>query len=130
MNDQTHIGSLSARHRIATIVAIVGVLIVGNGLLKAWPREVEVAYEVGPNVTELDIDYLQSGSAVTSVRFNQAPQNTRVFRHTARLQPGEYQIHITLYGRDGSASEESRRLLVEGRGVTRFDLRGTGERSQ
>jgi hypothetical protein len=116
------IGSPSSRRRFATVIALIGVALVGSRLAEAWPRDVETVYEVGPGIGGLDIDYLQGGEAVTSVRFAQMTPETSAFRHTVRLQPGEYQIHITLYGQDGSATEYARRLAVPSAGVTRFYL--------
>lgn len=105
------------------VVAVVGVLLVGSQLADAWPRDIDVVYEVGPGVRELDVDYLQRGEAVSSVRFTRSVPKAPVFRHVARLQPGEYQIHITLYGQDGEASEHTRRLAVPTPGVMRVDLK-------
>ena len=122
MDFKSTIGSMSTRRRVATVVAVVGVAFVGSQLAKVWPREVATTYEVGPQVRELDIDYLQGGEAVASVRFTQTGPETSVFRHNVRLQPGEYQVHITLYGQDEPAIELTRQLAVPARGVTRFNL--------
>lgn len=117
------IGPPSTRRRIATAIAVIGIVIVAGRLGQVWPRDVEVAYEVAPTIEEVDADYLQSGSPVASVRFDRNPEKTRPFRHIVRLQPGEYRVHITLYGRDGSAEERVRTLSVPTSGLTRFDLR-------
>ena len=119
---RSNIGSSSSRRRIAAVVALIGVAFVGSKLVNVWPRNVEVAYEVGPAVEEVDVDYLQAGVAVASVRFNQPDEKTPVFSHIVRLQPGEYQIHVTLYGQNASVIEEVRKLSVPTAGVTRFDL--------
>lgn len=120
---KTTIGPLSSRRRIATVVALVGIVIVAGRLGTSWPRDVAVAYRVGSTIEELDADYLQAGLAVASVRFNRAPGKTSDFHHVVRLQPGEYRVHITLYGQDGSAVERVRQLSVPASGLTRFDLR-------
>ena len=127
---RSNIGSLSTRRRMAILVAVIGVAFVGSRLAMVWPRNVEVAYEVGPDVEELDVDYVQDGEAAASVRFDRVGQKAPVFRHMVRLQPGEYQIHITLYGQSGPAAEEVRRLSVPSRGITRFDLREATGRSE
>lgn len=119
----SNIGPPSRRRRIATLIAVIGVAFVGSRLAGVWPRDIDVAFEVGPGIAELDVDYLQDGEAVASARFGVAAQNARFFRHSVRLQPGEYQVHITLYGTDGSAVEEARSLAVPARGMTRFDLK-------
>ncbi len=126
----SNIGSSTTRRRIATAIAIVGAVFVGTRLANVWPRDVQVAYEVGPAVEELDVDYLQAGGPVKSVRFDRGAENEGVFRHIVRLQPGEYQVHITLYGQAGPAIEEVRGLSVPSRGATRFDLRDATTRSE
>jgi hypothetical protein len=130
MDYRPNIGSSSTRRRIATVVAVIGVAFIGSRLAHVWPRDVEVAYEVGPAVGELDVDYLQAGDAVASVRFDRLAQKRGVFRHVVRLRPGEYQVHITLYGRGQSAIEETKKLSVPAAGVARFDLRAATERSE
>lgn len=119
------IGSVSTRRRIATVVAVVGVAIVANRLATAWPRNVDVAYELGPGVVELDVDYLQDGVAVSSARFDQPDGKAERFRHSLRLQPGEYETRITLYASEGPAREVARTLSVPAEGLVRIDLRGS-----
>ena len=124
-----NIGPPSSRRRIATLIAAIGIVFVASRLANAWPRTVEIAFQVGPEIRELDADYLQEGSAVASVRFGEAT-HLGGFRHAVRLRPGEYQIHITLHGKDGSAVEELRILAVPTEGLTRFDLRDAVETSE
>jgi hypothetical protein len=128
-NYRSNIGSSSTRRRVATLIAVIGFAFVGSRLASVWPRNVEIAYDVGSMVEELDVDYRQAGDLVASVRFDQPAQKVAIFRHVVRLRPGEYQIHITLYGRDRSATEERRRLSVPATGVTRFELRGATKRA-
>ncbi|MFW2386726.1 MAG: hypothetical protein ACN4G0_00195 [Polyangiales bacterium] len=118
------------KRRIATLIAVVGAVIVGNQLAGVWPRDVEVAYTVDSTVDAIDVDYLQEGVAAASARFEQSEPKTSVIRHTVRLQPGEYQARIILYGPDGNGAEHVRRLLIPSDGLTRFDLRGTAERAE
>jgi hypothetical protein len=117
------IGPLSIRRRLAVVVAVIGVAFVGSRLAHVWPRDVEVVYDVGPETLGLDVDYLQGGEAAASVRFTRSTAKVPIFRHVVRLQPGGYQIHITRYGLDGSAEEQTRRIAVPAPSVTRVDLR-------
>jgi hypothetical protein len=119
----------STRRSIAALVAVVGVAVVGSQLAGAWPRDVEVAYKVGPDIRELDVDYVHENAAVASARFTQSDAKSTVFRHTVRLPPGQYRVQITAYGSTGVAFEGSEALLVPAEGLTRFDLRATA-RSQ
>jgi len=118
------------KRRIATLVAVIGALVVGNHLASIWPRDVEVAYTVDPAVAEIDVDYLQEGDAVASARFKQSDAKNTVIRHTVRLQPGDYQARIILYSVDGRGVEHVRRLHVPAEGLTRFDLKEATERSE
>ena len=96
---------------------------VGSRLARAWPRDVEVAYEVGPDVSGLDVDYIHEEHAVASARFTQSDAKSTVFRHRVRLPPGQYRVQITAYRSTGLAFESSEALLVPADGLTRFDLR-------
>ena len=73
---------------------------------RGWPRNVEVAYSLDPGVTELDVDYLQEGEAVASARFEQSEAKTVLFRHSVRLQPGEY-LYLRAVQQDGGAAWSS-----------------------
>jgi len=118
-----NIGSTSSRRRIATLVAIIGIAFVGSRLAAVWPREVRVAFDVGPEVEELAVDYLQDGQAVMSVRLRRPEGKAEVFKHTVRLQPGAYQVQISRYGQETLGIEEVRALSVPASGVTRFNLK-------
>ena len=123
----SNIGPMSTRRRIATVIAVIGVLFVGSRLANAWPRDVQVSYEIDPEVSGLDADYVQDGESVASARFRQNDEEPGFFGHTVRLQPGEYQIHITLYGYDDGAAELRRSLTSPASGIVRFDLRSATE---
>jgi hypothetical protein len=108
---------------IATAIAVIGVAWVGSHLVRAWPRTVEVAYALGPDITAVDVDYLLGGEAVGSVRFRQTDGNTGDLRDAISLPPGEYEAQITVYRASGPAVEHRRTLIVPAAGLTRFDLR-------
>ena len=101
-------------------IALIGVVFVGSLLAGVWPRDVEVAYRLGPGVTELDVDYLQEGEAVASARFEPRDTKMAVVRHTVRLQPGEYEVRFLVYGPDGRGVERAKVLIVPAEGLTRF----------
>jgi hypothetical protein len=118
------------KRRIATLIALIGMVSVGGLLARVWPRDVEVAYSVAPGVTALDVDYLQEGDAVASARFKRPGPKTMPFRHIVRLQPGEYEARITVHGPDGRSVEHGKVLVVPAEGLTRFDLREATIRSE
>jgi hypothetical protein len=111
------------RKRLATVVVVVGLAVVGGQLARVWPRDVEVVYQPGPQVRRVDVDVVQDGEAVTSARFNRTAGDSSALSHKVSLQPGEYRAHITVYGLDGRGIEHSRLLIVPADGVIQFDLR-------
>ncbi len=102
---------------------MVGIAVVGGQLARVWPRDVELAYQPGPEVRRVDVDIVQDGEAVASARFRRPRGDGGPFRHTLSLQPGQYRAEITVYGPDGRGIEHSRPLIVPTGGLTRFDLR-------
>ena len=112
------------------MIAIIGAIVIGNHLASIWPRDLEVAYTVDPDVAEIDVDYLQEGDAVASVRFKPSDAKSKVIRHTVRLQPGEYEARIVLRSSDGRGIERKRKLLVPAAGLTLFDLKGKSPPSE
>ncbi|MDH4282605.1 MAG: hypothetical protein OEV36_08140 [Myxococcales bacterium] len=121
-NVRENIGPSSTKRRIAAAIALLGVLLVGSQLARAWPRNVSIRYAVEPDVTRVEVDYLQKGRAVASVRFRQLDGRTRLIRHAVRLQPGVYEVRITLY-RSGDRREGLvRELAIPTDGLVRFDL--------
>jgi len=111
------------RRRLATVVALVGVAVIGGQLARAWPREVEVAYRTTRAAQRLDVDIVLDEEAVASVRFRRPPGFEGLFVHKVTLQPGEYEARITVYREDGRGIEHRRVLFVPSDGQTRFDLR-------
>ena len=82
------------RKRLATVIAVVGLAVVGGQLARAWPREVEVAYQPGPEVRRVDVDIVQEDVAVASDRFHRALGGDGAFFHTLSLQPGHSRTRI------------------------------------
>jgi hypothetical protein len=112
------------------VIALIGVLFVGNLLARAWPRSVEVAFALDPGASEVAVDYLQEGEAVASARLKPPDEKTAILRHTVRLQPGEYHTRITVYQPDGRGVEHTKVLVVPAEGLTRFDLKEATTRSE
>lgn len=115
-------GPSPTRKWLATLVVVVGLVVVGAQLARVWPRDVEVVYQADPGTNRLDVEVLRDGEAVKSARFTRSAGDARPFVHTISLQPGEYQAHITAYGPEGHGVEHSQRLVVPGDGSIRLDL--------
>jgi hypothetical protein len=126
---ELNIGPSSTKRRIASAIAIVGLILVANQLAGIWPREVEVEYLLDEGIQAVEVDYLQEGETVTSARFTKAALRGSQVRMRVRLQPGEYLALITVYRKDGIGVEQSRTLVVPTEGVTLYDLREATGRS-
>jgi len=118
------------KRRIATVIGVLGIVLVGGHLARAWPRTVQVAYTLDPGIVAVDVDYLQEGEAVASARFKQPDAKTAVVGHAIRLQPGEYQARIAVYRADGPPIEHAKTLIVPSDGIIRFDLKQSTTRSE
>lgn len=105
------------------VVAIIGIVVVGGRLARAWPRDVDVAYRAASEVTALDVDIVLDGEAVKSARFFRTARDQKDFFHTVTLPPGEYEARITVFGPEGEGVEYLRVLSVPTAGITRFDIR-------
>jgi hypothetical protein len=123
MSLKLNIGPSSTKRRIATAVAIAGLILVASQLAGVWPREVEIEYLLEEGIQAVDVDYVQEGETVTSARFTKAALKGSNVRMSVRLQPGEYLALVTVYRTDGIGVEQSLKLVVPAQGVTRFDLR-------
>jgi len=126
----SNIGPSSRKRWIATAIAVIGMAFLGTHLAAAWPRDVDVRYAVDSGVVELQVDYLQEGEALAHARFRQKDPKNGLIRHTVRLQPGTYDLQITLYRAQGGTLQRSRVLNVPSEGPIRFDLKEGAGRSE
>ena len=106
------------RRRVAMLVAVVGVLVVGGRIFEAVPREVSVEYSVPESeVEEVAVAYFLDGDEVSGVRF----ESTHNLRHTLDLSPGRYRVEAVVRANDGQRVVR-RALRVPADGVVHIDL--------
>lgn len=116
-----------ARHRkrIATMIAMVAIGVIGGHLARNWPRDVDVRFHFGPNhgrLTEATVRYLLEGEEVKVVRFQHAEGTfPEVLDHRVELPPGRYEIEATLRG-IGPTELIRRSFDVPTEGTVRLDL--------
>ncbi len=121
--DRLHrLGQLLRRHRrrLATLVALVGVVLVGTKLSGAVPRDVAIEYRLGEHrdVEEVRIAYVLNGEEVIGVRFEGPGAR---LSHEVSLAPGRYRIEALV--REAGAQRVVRRALrVPAAGVVTIDL--------
>jgi len=112
------------RRRIARVVAVVGVLLVGLTLFDAAPREVAVRYRLGPDhrdVAEARIAYVQDGDELKVVSFRYERGGPETIFHTVELSPGRYDV-VARLRRPDEVQTVTRHLEVPSDGVVRIDL--------
>ncbi|MEM9071918.1 MAG: hypothetical protein AAGE52_25640 [Myxococcota bacterium] len=109
------------RRRLATLVLVVGLLVVGGQVSQVVPREVAVRYRLSTHVqvNEVRIAYLDGEDEVSLVRF--AAEPGAELAHDVTLTPGRYRIEAVLRGADGQRLVH-RALRVPADGVVHIDL--------
>lgn len=116
----------STRRRVARLVAVAGIAVVGVYLLQSFPREVSIRFALGPDhevVTQARIAYLdeESGEAIKGVRLEYPEGAPKTFRHQVDLPPGRYDVRAELRGPSLSRSI-TRSLEVPADGLVHMDL--------
>lgn len=115
---------LKHRKRLAPLVILVGLVVVGATVFDASPRETEIRYDLGPrheDVVEARIVYVTEGQEVKGVRFQWDDGAPPSLRHTVELAPGRYDIQAEVMGaRDHRRIR--RALRVPADGLVRVDL--------
>lgn len=108
------------RRRVATLVMIVGMLLVGTRIFGAVPRDVTIEYSLPsqPSVTEVGIGYFLGEDELIGVRFDHPGT---VISHQVSLSPGRYRIEAIVRS-SGQERLVSRALRVPADGVVRMDL--------
>lgn len=119
----------SLRRRFASLVGLVGLLVVGGVIFEQVPRPVELAFELGDQASdlrEIDVRYLHEGDEVAGFRRHADAGFARFLQHEVELSPGRYEVWAALRG--GRAGEEidrqvQRAFRVPADGVVTIDLR-------
>lgn len=108
------------RRKVALLVALVGVLLVGSRLAGAVPRDVAIEYRLESQrpVQEVRIAYILDGEEVVGARF-EGP-GSRV-SHEVSLPPGRYRVEA-LVRDEGTQRLVRRALRVPAAGIVYIDL--------
>ena len=110
--------------RLALLVLLVGVLVVGPMIGGAVPRDVHLRYAFGPDhasVREAHVAFVLDGDEIQAARFARPGGFPDRLDHEVSLSPGRYRIQATLRA-DGSLRRVERLLRVPADGVVLLDL--------
>jgi len=112
------------RRRIARVIAVVAIAVLGAHFFANIPREVDLRFDLGPDHdrwTAVQISYQIDGGEVAGVRWSYRRGAPRAIRHTVSLVPGRYEVVGMLTA--GSRQERVRRAIeVPADSVIRVDL--------
>ncbi len=115
---------LAHRRRLAPLVLIVGVLLVGSQLWEAVPQETEIHYRLGPQheeIRSISLSYQTGGEEVVRTDFRWPAGAPRTVPHAVSLPPAEYLIEAEVRASSGSRHLE-RRLAIPAEGLVSIDL--------
>jgi hypothetical protein len=123
---------LANRRRLAPLVVVVAVALIGSQFLNVWPYETTILYDLGADhasIIEVRLAYLvgEGEAAGASFRFDDGAPDT--LRHVVELHPGRYTIAAELRG-DHLSRNVSRALEVPAEGVVRVDLSEGAQRAE
>ena len=110
--------------RIAPLVAVVGVFVVGGQLKSVAPTEVEILYRFGDdhrNIRELNVSFRRDGDEQKGTRFTEASGFGSELQHVIELAPGRYEVVFEVRGENVSY-DVTRALVVPSEGVVGFDV--------
>ncbi len=114
---------LRYKKRLAFLVLIGGLLVIGNEIGSAYPREVQLIYEVEGAADTLHLEYHRDGGAVAGATVRNPPERTP---HDVQLSPGRYDIQAVI--ESGTQSRRYQRaLVVPAEGIVHIRLPLEGE---
>lgn len=119
----------SLRRRFASLVGLIGLVVVGLTVLDRAPRSVELTFDLGeaaPELSEVEVRYLHEGEEVAGFRRRADEGFAGRLRHELELSPGRYVVEAVLRPRTGSETahrEVERAFRVPAEGVITIDLR-------
>jgi hypothetical protein len=122
------------RMRIAKGVALLFLFSVGGELLGAYPRDVELELDLGPEhaaIRELRVAYVQDGDELHGVRLTYPDGAPERVRHRTKLGPGRYELRVEIGRTQGGPTRtESHSLQVPSEGTIHVTLGAPAPRAR
>ncbi len=104
---------------------MIGALVVGGVVVRAYPRDVAFRYDLGADhrgLVEVQLTYSGDEGEVAGVSFREPEGMPERLDHQVELSPGHYQVAATLMDGDGATRRVERSFDVPSQGVLRIDL--------
>lgn len=117
------------RRRLASVVALLGLAVLGLTLWPAVPKETELELVLGPDhaqVVEVRVAYVQQQEELQGVRLRFPEGAPGVVRHRVSLPSGRFEVRLDLLRRGAPALSFVRTFETPADGVVRLHLGGAG----
>jgi len=115
----------SWQRRVAKGALLIGALVVGGVVARAYPRDVVLRYDLGTShrsLVEVQLSYAGDDGEVAGVSFREPGGMPEQLDHRVELSPGHYRVAATLFDGEGAARRVERPFDVPSEGVIRIDL--------
>ena len=115
----------SWRGRVAKGALLIGALVVGGVLARAYPRDVALRYDLGRDHdrwVEARLTYSGKEGELAGVTFREPGGIPERLDHEVQLSPGHYRVSVTLIDGEGQAVQIERPFDVPSEGVTTIRL--------
>ncbi|MFT5358199.1 MAG: hypothetical protein ACI9KE_005436 [Polyangiales bacterium] len=106
---------LRYKEKLAFLVLIAGLLLIGREISSAYPRDVDIVFELGPAYERhevLEVRYLLEGEEVRGATYR-GDSLDETIRASVSLSPGRYSI--SAHFNDGTTVERVLQVPAEGR---------------
>jgi hypothetical protein len=100
---------LAHRRRLAPLVIVGGLLVVGWRVFGALPQEIHLRYDLGDAhaaVEEAELGYFLNGESYHTVRFGYPEGAPSRIDHRLRAGPGRYDVVVILRTSEGATRVE------------------------
>jgi hypothetical protein len=114
---------------VASLALIVGAVVVGGVIVRAYPRDVSLRYDLGPRhaeVVEAHLRYRGGSEELAGLTLREPGGLPERFFHEVELAPGRYEVTARLVGGDGADRQVVRAFDVPAGDVVRIDLTEAG----
>ncbi len=104
---------------------LIGALVVGGVVARAYPRDVALRYDLGDDHghwVEARMSYSGDEGEMAGVTFRQPEGMPERLNHEVELSPGEYRVTTTLVDAEGEAVQIERSFEVPVEGVMTIHL--------